>query len=147
MIASPRTFRCLNCNEMIDDSMTQCRYCNVRVDPGVAQLIAARQEMASQSYREASYLRTAVIAMYVFIVLSYIPRVWFLGLGIAITYFVVFGLLIRWQRKFGRLVTNDADYLKARRLWRFSLVLWLVGLPLGAFVYLLTHLLLGVATR
>lgn len=143
MIANPRTFRCLNCDRMIDDSMAQCRYCNMRVDAGVAQLIAERQKKASQSYSEARYIRIVVIAMYVFIIVSYIPRVWFLGWGIAITFFVAFVLLIRWQRKFGGLVTNDADYLKARRSWRLSLVLWVVGLPLGAFVYLL----LTLATR
>lgn len=143
MIANPRTFRCLNCNEMIDDSMTNCRYCNVRVDPVVAQLVAQRQAMANQSYRHANYLRIAVIAMYVFIVISYFPRLWSLGWGILVTYFLVFGLLWRWQMKFGRLVTNDADYLKARRSFRLSLVLWLVGLPLGALGYLL----FSVATR
>lgn len=143
MIANPRTFRCLNCDRMIDDSMTHCRYCNMRVDAGVAQLIAERQKKANQSYSEARYIRIVVIAMYVFIIVSYIPRVWFLGWGIGITFFVAFVLLIRWQRKFGGLVTNDADYLKARRSWRLSLVLWVVGLPLGAFVYLL----LTLATR
>ena len=33
MLANPRTFRCPNCKEMINDSMTQCRYCSVPVDP------------------------------------------------------------------------------------------------------------------
>ena len=143
MVASPRTFRCLNCNELIDDSMTQCRYCSVRVDPAVAQLIADRQEKAIRSYKEVSHLRMAVVAMYVFIVLSYIPLLPFIritGLGILITFFVAFVLLIRWQGTFGRLVTNDAAYLKARRSWRLSFVLWLVGLPLGAFGYLLFKL-------
>jgi len=123
--------------------MTQCRYCSVRVDPAVAQLIADRQEKAIRSYKEVSHLRMAVVAMYVFIVLSYIPLLPFIritGLGILITFFVAFVLLIRWQGTFGRLVTNDAAYLKARRSWRLSFVLWLVGLPLGAFGYLLFKL-------
>ena len=143
MTANPRTFRCLNCNEMIDDSMTQCFYCSVRVDPAVAQLVADRQEKANRSYKEVGYLRIAVVAMYVFIVLSYIPFAPFIqiaGLGILITFFVAFGLLIRWQGTFGGLVTNDAAYLKARRSWRLSFVLWLFGLPLGAFGYLLFKL-------
>ena len=123
--------------------MTRCRYCSVVVDPVAARLIAERQERASQAYRNAGYLRMVVVAMYVFIGLSYIPRVQILSIGIAITYILVFVLLMRWQMKFGRLVTNDADYLKARRSWRLSLVLWLVGLPLGAFIYLL----ISVATR
>lgn len=145
MIANPRTFRCLNCNEMINDSMTQCRYCNVAVDPTVARLVADRQEKANQSYSDASYLRTAVIAMYVFMGLSFIPFVPLVGWGFLVTFIVVLVLLIRWQVKFGRLVTNDADYLKGRRSWRLSLVLWLVAIPLGFIVRPLVYFLF--ATR
>lgn len=147
MIANPRTFRCPNCNEMINDSMTQCRYCSVPVDPAVAQLIAERQEKANQSYSDASFLRTAVVAMYVFMGLSYIPLVPLVGWGFLVTFIVVLVLLIRWQVRFGRLVTNDADYLKARRSWRLSLVLWLVTIPLGFLVRVLFYFLFAAATR
>ena len=143
MIASPRTFRCLNCNELIDDSMTQCRYCSARVDPVVAQLVAERQERAKQSYRAVSYVRMAVVAMYVFMGLSYTRFVRIPGAGITITFFLTLVLLMRWQKKFGGLVTNDAAYLKARRSLRLWLVLWIIGLPLGAFGYLL----ISLATR
>ena len=145
MIANPRTFRCPNCNEMINDSMTQCRYCNVPVDPAVAQLIAERQEKANQSYSDASYLRTAVVAMYVFMGLSYIPYVPLVGWGFLVTFIIVLVLLIRWQVKFGSLVTNDADYLKARRSWRLSLVLWLAAIVLGFIVRILIYLLFALA--
>ena len=147
MIANPRTFRCPNCNEMINDSMTQCRYCNVPVDPGVAQLIAERQEKANQSYSDASYLRTAAIAMYVFMGLSFIPFLPVVGWGFLITFIVVLVLLIRWHMKFSRLVTNDADYLKARRSWRLSLILWLIAIPVGFIVRPLIYLLFAAATR
>lgn len=147
MIANPRTFRCPNCNEMINDSMTQCRYCNVPVDPGVAQLIAERQEKANQSYSDASYLRTATIAMYVFMGLSFIPVLPVVGWAFVITFFLVLVLLVRWQMKFRSLVTNDADYLKARRSWRLSLILWLIAIPVGFIIRPLVYLLFEVATR
>ena len=147
MIANPRTFRCPNCNEMINDSMTQCRYCNVPVDSGVAQLIAERQEKANQSYSDASYLRTAVIAMYVFMGLSFIPFLPVVGWAFLITFIVVLVLLIRWHMKFNHLVTNDADYLKARRSWRLSLILWLIAIPVGFIVRPLVYLLFAAATR
>lgn len=147
MIANPRTFRCPNCNEMINDSMTVCRYCNVPVDPGVAQLIAERQEQANQAYSDASYVRTAVVAMYVFMGLSFIPLVPLVGWGFLATFVVVLVLLIRWLFKFGRLVTNDADYLKARRSWRLSLVLWIVAIPIGFIIRPLIYLVFEVATR
>jgi hypothetical protein len=147
LFANPRTFRCPNCNEMINDTMTQCRYCSVPVDPAVAQLIAERQEKANQAYSDASFLRTAAVAMYVFIGFSYIPFIGVLGWGFLITFIVVLVLLIRWQVKFGTLVTNDADYLKARRSWRLSLVLWLVAIPVGFMVRPLTYLIFMLATR
>jgi Ca2+/Na+ antiporter len=130
---------------MINDSMTQCRYCNVPVDPAVAQLIAERQEKANQSYSDASFLRTAVVAMYVFMGLSYIPYVPLVGWGFLVTFIVVLVLLIRWQVRFGSLVTNDADYLKARRSWRLSLVLWVVAILLGFIVRFVIYFLLALA--
>jgi len=130
---------------MINDSMTQCRYCSVPVDPGVAQLIAERQEKANQSYSDASFLRTAVVAIYVLMGLGFILP--FVGWGSVIVFFVALVLLIRWQVKFGRLVTNDADYLKARRSWRLSLVLWLAVIPVRVIVWVVIYLLFAVATR
>lgn len=147
MIASPRTFRCPNCNEMINDSMTQCRFCSVPVDPGVAQLIAERQEKANQACSDASYLRTAAVAMYVFMGLSFIPYVPLVEWGFVVTFVVVLVLLIRWQVKFGRLTINDADYLKARRSWRLSLVLWIVAIPLGFIIRPIIYFLFVAATR
>ncbi|HEV8431527.1 MAG TPA: DUF3054 domain-containing protein [Pyrinomonadaceae bacterium] len=145
MLANPRTFRCPNCKEMINDSMTQCRFCSVPVDPGVAQLIADRQEKANQSYSDASYLRTAAIAMYVFLGLSFIPILPLVDWGFIITFVVVFVLLIRWQVKFSGLNSDDADYQSARRSWRLSLVLWIVAIPLGFIIRPLIYLLFTVA--
>jgi len=53
--------------------------------------------------------------------------------------------LIRWQVRFGSLVTNDADYLKARRSWRLSLVLWVVAILLGFIVRFVIYFLLALA--
>jgi hypothetical protein len=64
---------------MINDSMTQCRYCNVAVDPGWRRLIAERQEKANQSYSDASYLRTAVDRDVCVHGLSFIPYVPLVG--------------------------------------------------------------------
>jgi hypothetical protein len=131
MLASPRTFRCPNCSEMINDAMTECRYCSVPVDPGVAQLVADRQEKANQAYSDASFLRSAAIAVYVFMVLTWSPLFPFIFLlGFVITFVVVIVLLIRWQLRYSNLITDDADYKRARRSWWISLAMLLgvVGL-------------------
>jgi hypothetical protein len=127
--------------------MTQCRYCSTTIDPVAARLIAERQEKANQAYSDASYLRTATIAMYVFLGISFIPLVPLVGWAFLVTFVVVLVLLVRWLVKFGKLVTNDADYLKARRSWRLSLVLWIVAIPIGFIIQPLVHLALQVATR
>ena len=127
MLANPRTFRCPNCKEMINDSMTQCRYCSVPVDPGVAQLIADRQEKANQAYSDASFLRTAVVAMYVFLGTSLIPLLGFAVWGFFITFVVVIVLLLRWQIRYATLLSDDADFKKARRSWWISLLM-LIGI-------------------
>src|SRR5689334_7957307 len=111
--------------------MTQCRYCSTTIDPGAAQLIAERQAKANQAYSAGSYLRTATSAMDVFVGISFIPLVSVVGWCCLATFVVVLVLLIRWPVKFGKLLTNDADYLKALRSWRLSLVLWIVAMPIG----------------
>ena len=126
-----RTFCCPNCNEMINEGMKECRYCSVAIDPGVAQLIADKQERANQACSDASYLRTAIIAMYVFLVLSLVPLVPLVSPAFVITFVIVVILLIRWQIKFGGLQVSDPDYQEARRSWRTSLIGMIVALPLG----------------
>ena len=142
MLANPRTFRCPNCNEMINDSMTQCRYCSVPVDPSVAQLIADRQEKANQAYSDASFLRTAAIAMYVFLGVSLI--IGFAFWGFLVTFVVVIVLLIRWQIRYATLVTDDPDFKSARRSWWISLAL-LLGVPVIFIVRIVIEVLLLVS--
>jgi|SRR5690349_18487903 len=146
MLATVRTFRCPNCNEMINDSMTQCRYCSVPVDPGVAQLIADRQEKANQACSDASYLRTAAVAMYVFLGVSLVPLLGFAFWGFLITFVVVIFLLIRWQIRYGSLVTDDADYKTARRSWWISLAL-LIGVIVIFIVRIVIDALLLFMSR
>jgi hypothetical protein len=129
---------------MINDSMTQCHYCSVPVDPGVAQLIADRQEKANQAYSDASFLRTAAIAMYVFFGLSMVPLLGFAFWGFLITFVVVIVLLIRWRIRYGTLITDDVDYKSARRSWWISLVL-LLGVPVIFIARVVIEVLLLIA--
>ena len=145
MFAAPRTFRCPNCQEMINDSMTQCRFCSVPVDPGVAQLIADRQEKANHAYSDASYLRTAAIAMYVFFGLSMVPLLGFAFWAFLGALFVVIVLVVRWQIRYRSLITDDPDYKKARRSWWISLVM-LMGVPVIFVVRVVIEVLFLVAS-
>jgi len=119
---------------MINDSMTQCRFCSVPIDPAIAQHTADKQEKANQAVSDASYLRTAAIALYVFLGLSLVPFIPMVGTAFTFIFFVVVVLLIRWQVKFGSLQTSDSDYMRARKSWRLSLILLIVAAPLGFVV-------------
>lgn len=148
MIATPRTFRCPNCSEMINDSMTQCRFCSTPVDPAVAAMIADRQEKANRAYSDASYVRIAAIAMFVFLGLSFIPFLPVVYWGFVITFFAVLVMLILWQVRFGSLVTDDPDYQRARRSKNIALILLIIAAPLGFIIRPLIGLILSaIATR
>lgn len=145
MLASPRTFPCPNCKEIINDSMTQCRFCSVPVDPSVAQLIADRQEKANHAYSDASYLRTAAIAMYVFLGLSFVPFLPFVSWGFLIVFFLVIILLVRWQIRYSGLITDDADFKSARRSWWISLAM-LLGVPVIFIIRVVIGVLLLISS-
>ena len=129
MFAQPRTFRCTSCNEMVNESMQHCPFCKVAIDPQTAIAAAELQDKANQSYSDANYARTAAIAMWVFLGLSFIPFLPLVGWGFVATFIVVMVMLIRWQVKFGGLKTADPDYIKAKRSRNIALILWLVAIP------------------
>jgi hypothetical protein len=129
MYGNPRTFRCPNCNEMIHDQMATCRFCDVAIDPGIAALVAERQEKANQAYSDASYLRAATTAMFLFLAVGLVLT--FAYAGFVATYIISIVLLVRWQFEFGNLLTNDPDYLKAKRSRNIAAILIVLATPLG----------------
>lgn len=72
--------------------------------------------------------------MFVFLGLSFIPILPLVRLGFLITFFVVLILLIRWQVKFGSLLTSDVDYKTAKQRKNLALILWLAAIPLAFIV-------------
>jgi hypothetical protein len=140
---SPRTLPCPNCKEIINDQMQVCRYCNVPVDPAIAAQQAELQSKVNQACSDASFMRTAAAAMFVFVALSLIPFLPFVYWGFLLTFFLVLILMVRWQISFGRLVTSDPDYVKARRSKNVALILWLVAIPVGFIIRPLIDIVLS----
>ncbi|HVG31807.1 MAG TPA: hypothetical protein VM911_01945 [Pyrinomonadaceae bacterium] len=137
-----QSFPCPNCRELINDRMERCKYCDTPIDKGIAQLAAETQRKVNQAYSDASYTKTAAVTMWVFLGLSFIPFLPFVGWGFLITFIVVLVMLIRWQVMFSGLITNDPDYEKARRTKNLSLILWIVALPTGFIIQPLVGLFL-----
>jgi len=72
---------------------------------------------------------TALSAMFVFYALGLILTIgYFAFVG---AFFVVLFLLVRWQVRYGELLTNDPDFLRARRSKNIALLLLIIAFPLG----------------
>ena len=140
MLPKTQTFPCPNCKEIINDLNPTCRYCSAPVDPQVAAAAAEHQDKVNKACSDASFLRSAVAAMFTLLALSLVPVISFVTyVGFIITFFVVLVLIIRWQLNFGRLETSDADYPRAKRLKNAALLLWLLAVP----VFLLREMMAG----
>lgn len=114
---------------MVNESMQKCPFCNSAIDQQAAIAAAEVQDKANQSYSDASYAKTAAVAMWVFLGLSFIPFLPLVTLGFEITFFVVIVMLIRWQIKFGGLKTADRDYSRAQRFRNIAFGLWVAAIP------------------
>jgi hypothetical protein len=124
------TFPCPNCNEIINDSMQECRFCHALIDPRAARAASQLQSRVNQACSDASYTATAAYMMCAFLVLDILPipfiPFWLVYL---LTFFTVIAMVIRWQAKFGQLRTRDPDYKRALFSRNVALVLWLVAMP------------------
>ena len=133
MFAQPRTFRCPNCKEMVNDSMKDCPFCKVPLDPGVVALAAERQEKANRAYNDANFLKIAASSMYVFLGVGLIPLLGFVYYGFILTFVAVLVMLIRWQVRFAGLLTDDPDYLRAKRSRNIAMIPLAAGDTFGFF--------------
>lgn len=115
--------------------MDLCPFCGVTIDKEVASAAAAGQEKVNRAYSDASFIRTASIAMFVFLGLSFIPLIPIVYWGFLVTFVVVIAMIIRWQLRFGRLQPSDPDYWQATYRKDLALVLWLLAIPAGFVLY------------
>jgi len=124
------TFPCPNCNEIINDSVRECRFCHAAIDPQAARAAGELQARVNEACSEASYTATAAYLMLAFLVLDVLPIPFIpFWLAYLLTFFAVIFMVIRWQVKFGALQTRDPDYKRALFSRNVALVLWLAAMP------------------
>jgi hypothetical protein len=123
------TLPCPNCNEIINDSMRECRFCHAPIDPQAARAAGELQARVNQACSDASYTKTAAYLMFVFLVLSFIPILPLVSWGFIVTFFAVIIMIVRWQAKFGHLQTRDPDYKTAKLSRNIALILWIAAFP------------------
>ena len=127
-------FPCPCCKEIISERAAECKYCQAPVDKGIARMLGERQKKVNQAYSDANYLKSAAVAMWVFMGIGVIPLVPLVDWGFLVTFILVIVMVIRWQLRFDDIKSSDPDYLKARRAKNLALVLWIVAIPVGFYV-------------
>ena len=124
------TFPCPHCNEIINDSMRECRFCHALIDPQAARAAGELQARVNEACSDASQAASAAYVMLALLVLSVLPFIPLVWVAFLLTFFAVIFLVFRWQLKFGDIKTHDPDYKRALFSRNVALVLWLVAMPL-----------------
>lgn len=141
------TFPCPNCNEIINDSMRECKYCHAPIDPQAARAAGELQARVNQACSDASYTKTAAYLMLVFMGLNLIPFIPLVSWGFVFTFIAVIVMIIRWQAKFGGLQTQDLDYKTAKLSRNIALVLWIIVIPVSFVGHIIVAVLMNALTR
>jgi hypothetical protein len=108
-------FECPVCQQTIDASSTQCRFCFAVIDPAVAEAATKKMARVNQACSDASFLRTMAISILVFLGIMFLPFMTWLGIGGY--YFLMFAvpiMTIRWWIKFHDIRSDDRDFKRAR---------------------------------
>jgi hypothetical protein len=117
-------FPCPNCAETIGSDARECKYCHAQIDPAAAAAALQLQRQINEACNDASTLRNLAGFMWVTVVIQFIyatiGQVLFFGSMIAVPL-----IIIRWQTRYGRLVTDDVDFKAARQKRNIALALWL----------------------
>jgi hypothetical protein len=142
-----QTFPCPNCNEIINDSMRECKYCHAPIDPQAARAAGELQARVNQACSDASYTKTAAYLMFVFMGLNLIPFLPLVSWGFVFTFVAVIVMIIRWQAKFGGLQTHDPDYKTAKLSRNIALILWIIAIPVSFVGHIIVAVLINVLTR
>jgi len=122
---------CPVCKQTINTSMQTCPFCSASIDHAAATASADAFARVNQAISDASYLKIMAATAGTFFLLRLVP---FLGLlGLLGFWFLLIATpvwAIRWFVKFGALVTDDPEFLRARRTAR------LVGIGAAVIVLL-----------
>jgi len=140
-MAEPTIFDCPNCKETIDATADSCRFCGAMVDRDAARTAAVVMAQINKACSDASYMKSTTFTLPVFFGLRFVPfisllgTIGFIGLLIAIPIWTLV-----WRHKYGRIVTSDSDYLKARR----TVLLIGIFVPIILALFVIVPFLLGI---
>ena len=139
-------FECPNCKETIDSAERQCRFCSAPIDPGVAEKAAKTLAKVNQACSDASFMKTAAIALLAFFGMMFVPLVsWYGTWGCLFLFVAVLVMAVRWWLRFWRIETEDDDFIRARRT--VAVISALLFFPVIRFVSVLAIALFGLGAQ
>ena len=124
---------CPQCHETINAELEQCPHCSAPIDRAAALADADTMEKIGHACSQSEYLRMAVTAPLMAVIVGiFLPGGFLLGPIFAV---IVLFLIVRWWTKYGGIQTTDLDFKKARA--------YMIGVTvIGIFFLLLSFALL-----
>lgn len=121
-----RTMQCPHCMELINTSMSQCRFCNHAIDAVSAEKAADAHSKLTQACSDANYLKIVGLAMPAFYGLSWAPFFGMIGwFAFLFIFFAIPVMAIRWWFKFRSVRTSDPDFKSAKRSVVEAITIWI----------------------
>ena len=121
----PKTFRCLNCGEVINTAMTECVFCGVKLDSEAALAAADFQKTFESACVEARTLKIMALVLVGFYVAIWMPVI---GENASLFFLVLFVLipimLVRWWMVYHRIESQAEIYRKAQRDMMIAMIVW-----------------------
>ena len=120
-----RVFKCANCHEFINTSMSVCSFCQAPVSEAGAEDAADLQDLAVRACREAKQLRLLAYVLPLAYVVSWIPFLnVYTTVALPVLFFASPLVFIYWWMMFRKLETDDPDYEPAKTMTLVSLTIW-----------------------
>ncbi|HYR76754.1 MAG TPA: hypothetical protein VEM96_13020 [Pyrinomonadaceae bacterium] len=107
-----RVCHCPQCNETINAELDRCPHCAAPIDPTTALADADTLERIGHACSQSEYLRIAVTAPLMAVLVGiFLPGGFLLGPIFAVAVLFMIG---RWWKRYGKIQTNDPDFKRAR---------------------------------
>ena len=134
-------FQCPNCQEFINSSMVNCKYCDFELDPQSKLIMATIQDKVDKACNHAGLTRSTAATMLFSFFMRYVPII---GLIFVVLFIIAFFAtpvqLLIWQFKYSGIETADPDYKVAKKNVSFALITWL-SLLLISFLLIVLSLI------
>src|SRR5262245_58769505 len=124
-----RTFRCPNCNEMINTGIEKCRFCSASINHAEAEAAADRMEQINKACNAVNYLKATIAGLALMSVVNAMLDLQDQSINWVFfsAWMTVGAIFVGWWVKY-RKVLNDkeADLRQAKRWMSLLTAAWVV---------------------